>query len=85
MKNFINNNIEKINITGEKKLTGCVNISGAKNAALPLMALSLIINKGFNLYNVPDLADTRLMSNLLIDLCIKINWKRGNLNFNGKP
>ncbi len=85
MNSFINNNTEKINITGEKKLTGCVNISGAKNAALPLMALSLIINKGFNLYNVPDLADTRLMSNLLIDLGIKIDWKKGNLNFNGKP
>ena len=85
MNSFTNNNIEKIYITGEKKLTGSVNISGAKNAALPLMALSLIINKDFNLYNVPDLADTRLMSNLLIDLGIKINWNKGNLNFNGKP
>jgi UDP-N-acetylglucosamine 1-carboxyvinyltransferase len=85
MNSFTNKNIEKIYITGEKKLTGSVNISGAKNAALPLMALSLIINKDFNLYNVPDLADTRLMSNLLIDLGIKINWNKGNLNFNGKP
>ena len=47
------------------------------------MTLSLIINKDFNLYNVPDLADTRLMSNLLIDLGIEINWKKGNLTFNG--
>ncbi len=85
MNSFTKNNIEKIYITGEKKLTGTVNISGAKNAALPLMALSLIINEDFNLYNVPDLADTRLMSNLLIDLGIKINWKKGILNFNGKP
>ena len=85
MNSFTNNNLEKIYITGEKKLTGSVNISGAKNAALPLMALSLIINKDFNLYNVPDLADTRLMSNLLIDLGIAINWRKGNLNFYGKP
>ena len=85
MNNFINNNNEKIFITGEKKLSGCVNISGAKNAALPLMALSLIINKDFNLYNVPDLADTRLMSNLLTDLGIKIIWENGNLKFKGKP
>ena len=85
MNSFTNNNVEKIYITGEQKLTGMVNISGAKNAALPLMALSLIINKDFNLYNVPDLADTRLMSNLLIDLGIAINWKKGNLNFYGKP
>ena len=40
MNSFNNKNIEKIYITGEKKLTGSVNISGAKNAALPLMALS---------------------------------------------
>ena len=85
MNSFINNNFEKIFITGEKKLTGSVSISGAKNAALPLMALSLIINKDFNLYNVPDLADTRLMSNLLVDLGIKINWEKGNLYFDGKP
>ena len=85
MISFTNNNIEKIYITGNKKLTGSVNISGAKNAALPLMALSLIINKDFNLYNVPDLADTRLMSDLLIDLGVKINWNKGNVNFNGKP
>ena len=84
MNSFINNT-EKIYITGEQKLTGSVNISGAKNAALPLMTLSLIINNGFNLYNVPDLADTRLMSNLLIDLGIDINWEKGNLSFNGKP
>ena len=76
MNSFNNNNIQTILITGEKKLTGNINISGAKNAALPLMALSLIINKDFNLYNVPDLADTRLMSNLLIDLGIAINWKK---------
>ena len=85
MNSFTKNNTEKIYITGEQKLTGSVNISGAKNAALPLMTLSLIINKDFNLYNVPDLADTRLMSNLLIDLGIDINWEKGHLTFNGKP
>ncbi len=84
MNSFTNNKIPKIFITGEKKLNGSVNISGAKNAALPLMALSLIINEDYNLHNVPELADTRLMSNLLTDLGIKINWKKGNLCFNGK-
>ena len=43
MHSFTYNNTEKIYITGEQKLIGNVNISGAKNAALPLMALSLII------------------------------------------
>ena len=85
MRDFPNYNSEKIFITGENKLNGKVKISGAKNAALPLMALSLIINKDFTLFNVPDLADTRLMSSLLIDLGININWKNGKFDFNGAP
>ena len=85
MSDFPSYNSEKIFITGENKLNGKVKISGAKNAALPLMALSLIINKDFTLFNVPDLADTRLMSSLLIDLGINIDWKNGKVDFNGAP
>ena len=83
MNDFSINNSEKIFIKGEYQLNGKVKISGAKNAALPLMALSLIINKDFTLFNVPDLADTRLMSNLLIDLGVNIKWKNGKIDFNG--
>ncbi len=85
MNSFFNTDVEKIFINGEIQLKGNVVISGAKNAALPLMALSLIINKGFKLSNVPDLADTRLMSSLLSDLGIEISWKNGNVCFDGKP
>ncbi len=83
MDNSGQNNNERIFITGGEKLYGKVNISGAKNAALPLMALSLIINEDFKLSNVPDLADTRLMLKLLNDLGIKSIWKNGHVNFNG--
>ena len=83
MFNSGQNNNERIFITGGEKLYGKVNISGAKNAALPLMALSLIINEDFKLLNVPDLADTRLMVKLLNDLGIKSIWKNGYINFNG--
>ena len=76
---------ERIFITGGNKLNGNVSVSGAKNAALPLMALSLIINKDFVLSNIPDLADTRLMSKLLNNLGIKTNWKSGTIQFYGKP
>ncbi len=77
------NNNDRIFITGGEKLYGRVNISGAKNAALPLMALSLIINEDFKLSNVPDLVDTRLMLKILHDLGIKSKWKNGHVNFNG--
>ena len=80
-----NKSNEKIFITGGAQLNGNVRISGAKNAALPLMALSLIMNKGFILSNMPDLADTRLMSNLLSELGININWKFGKVHFYGAP
>ncbi len=83
MFNSGQNNNERIFITGGEKLHGKVNISGAKNAALPLMALSLIINEDFKLLNVPDLADTRLMVKLLNDLGIKSVWKNGHVHFNG--
>ena len=83
MNNFGNTDVEKIFIKGENSLKGNVSISGAKNAALPLMALSLIINKGFSLSNIPDLADTRLMASLLIDLGITVNWENNCINFDG--
>ena len=85
MNTFSNESNEKIFITGGTQLQGNVRISGAKNAALPLMTLSLILNKGFTLTNMPDLADTRLMSYLLAELGINISWKFGKVNFHGAP
>lgn len=85
MDDLVKNTNERIFITGGKKLHGSVTISGAKNAALPLMALSLIINKGFTLSNVPNLADTRLMLKLLNDLGIQTKWENGKIDFNGLP
>ena len=82
---FLQNDREKIYITGGSSLKGMVKVSGAKNAALPLMALSLILNKGLTLLNMPDLADTRLMSKLLIQLGISINWTYGKTEFHGHP
>ena len=85
MNDLIDKNNERIFIKGGNQLSGTVNVSGAKNAALPLMALSLLISKGFTLSNVPNLADTRLMLQLLNELGIKSKWKDGVINFNGLP
>ena len=82
---FLQNDKEKIYITGGYPLKGMVKTSGAKNAALPLMALSLILNKGLTLLNMPNLADTRLMSKLLIELGININWTYDKVECNGHP
>ena len=64
-------------IEGGKKLKGEVTISGSKNAALPILAAS-ILNKGRSkLYNVPNIHDTEKTRELLKLLGCKV-VKRGN-------
>jgi UDP-N-acetylglucosamine 1-carboxyvinyltransferase len=58
--------MDKIRIKGGVPLEGVIPISGAKNAALPLMAVSLLTPDTLTLANVPDLADIATMSNLLV-------------------
>lgn len=57
--------MDKIWIRGGKTLRGVIPISGAKNAALPLMACALLTDKPLILGNVPDLSDIRQMLLLL--------------------
>lgn len=57
--------MDKIIIEGGISLKGSVKVSGSKNAALPLMAASLLTSEKVVLTNVPDLADIRSMTALL--------------------
>jgi len=57
--------MDRIRIIGGTPLKGTITISGAKNAALPLMAASLLTNETLTLSNVPYLADIVTMANLL--------------------
>ncbi|HIQ36524.1 MAG TPA: UDP-N-acetylglucosamine 1-carboxyvinyltransferase, partial [Desulfocapsa sulfexigens] len=66
--------MEKLVIEGGKQLFGEVSISGAKNAALPLIAASLLAPGVHVLHNVPDLRDTRTILRLLESL--GLSWKR---------
>lgn len=64
--------MESYIIEGGKRLEGEVNISGSKNATLPIMA-ACILNKGINtLYNVPNIYDVYIMENILEYLGCKI-------------
>jgi len=60
--------MDKFLITGGTRLKGEVAISGAKNAALPILAASLLADGPSTISGVPDLADVRNMSDLLGDL-----------------
>ena len=53
--------MDKLIIEGGRELHGKVTVSGAKNAALPLLAATLIAPGDHILHNVPDLRDTRTM------------------------
>jgi len=57
--------MDTIIIRGGKSLHGTVKISGAKNAALPILAATLLVGGTHTLRNVPDLRDTRTMLQLL--------------------
>ena len=57
--------MDKFLIKGGEKLYGEIDISGAKNAVLPIMAASLIVPGKSRILNVPDLRDTRTMIKLL--------------------
>jgi UDP-N-acetylglucosamine 1-carboxyvinyltransferase len=57
--------MDRIKITGGQKLRGTIPISGAKNAALPLMIASLLTEDRLTLKNVPNLADVNLLARIL--------------------
>ena len=69
--------MDRIRILGGKRLRGIIPISGAKNAALPLMAASLLTDEPMTLYNIPDLEDIRTLVDLLsqhgvlVERCVK--------------
>jgi len=60
--------VDYFHISGGKRLRGTVRINGAKNAALPIMAASILCEGEVVLHNVPDLADVRTMEHLLNQL-----------------
>lgn len=59
--------MDKIRIVGGNALTGTIPISGAKNAALPLMIASLLTDETLVLENVPRLADVNLLTRILVN------------------
>jgi UDP-N-acetylglucosamine 1-carboxyvinyltransferase len=74
--------MHKLIIEGAHKLQGEVRISGAKNAALPLIAATLLARGWHTIHNVPDLRDTRTMLALLETLGAQWKWENSTLLVN---
>ncbi len=66
--------MDRIAITGGAPLKGTIPIYGAKNSALKLQAAALLAAEPLMLENMPDLADTRFMAQLLASLGVEITW-----------
>lgn len=66
--------MDRIAITGGAPLNGTIPIYGAKNSALKLQAAGLLSAEPVILENMPDLADTRFMTQLLASLGVEITW-----------
>jgi UDP-N-acetylglucosamine 1-carboxyvinyltransferase len=75
--------MDKIRIRGGKTLTGSIPISGAKNAALPLMAASLLCDGKLTLSNIPYLADIITMANLLVQHGVNLHMSENALDASG--
>ncbi len=63
--------MDRIRITGGQRLSGTIPISGAKNAALPLIAACLLTDKPLTLNNLPSLADIKTMTRLVETLGVE--------------
>src|SRR6201747_532500 len=64
--------MDRIRIRGGRRFSGEIPISGAKNAALKLMAASLLTAEPLILANVPRLADVRAMAELLVSFGVGV-------------
>lgn len=67
--------MDKFVIYGEKPLVGEIDISGSKNAALPIMAATLLTSGKFKIDNIPQLRDVRTMAHLLRVIGVKVEIK----------
>ena len=71
--------MDKLVVNGGRELRGHVQISGAKNAVLPIMASSLLVDGVTVIKNVPNLRDTRTFIALLSILGAKCNFENSTL------
>ena len=71
--------MKKIIIKGGAKLHGSINISGSKNACLPILAATLLIEEKVTLHNVPLVRDILTMVSLLESLGKSIKIKKNSL------
>jgi UDP-N-acetylglucosamine 1-carboxyvinyltransferase len=76
--------MESFLIKGGRPLRGEVSISGSKNAALPIMAATLLTDEPCVIRGVPDLSDTQFMAQILKSLGAEAKLEEGTLSVRAK-
>ena len=71
-------------INGGRKLSGVVNISGSKNASLPILAATILGKGTSKIYNVPNISDTANTIKILEYLGCKTKKKNGKIEVNSE-
>ena len=70
--------MDKFKIQGGQALSGEINISGSKNAALPLIAASIMFDERVVLERIPHLRDISTMIRLLAEMGVSVNLTDNN-------
>lgn len=72
-------------VEGGKSLEGTINISGSKNASLPIIAGTILSGKQTKLYNVPNIHDTQITLEILKLLGCKVKKNHDKIEIDTKP
>lgn len=78
-------NLDKIIVTGGRKLSGEVRISGAKNSVLPIIVATLLAEGRCVLEDVPRLADVQIIKDVLESLGADITFADNTMEVDGAP
>lgn len=71
-------------IEGGRKLDGIVTVNGSKNAALPVLAATILSGNSNRLYNVPNISDTKITLEILKLLGCKVKRNSGKIEVNSR-
>ena len=74
--------MDKLIISGKKKLKGSIKVHGSKNSALPILVSSLLSDKDLTLSNIPKVDDINNMLKLLSSLGVKIKKNKNIVKLN---
>ena len=72
--------MDKLRLTGGRRLEGEVAVSGAKNAALPIMCAALLTDAPLSLGNIPRLMDVSTMAKLLGQMGVLVERSEGGMS-----